>query len=276
MTFIFKLFKNVCDFCKIIIIFLIVIYLIFWVEHLTHNTFSFLDIFRPLFINITKMGETVTNNGSFMMFEYKYFIGIIILTIAVLIAGLAKEFINKIEELHNKTKKVMSKINQNIINKELQLKQTLEQKQIKQYSIYLKTKLKSKYLNSELKVSLDDENKKILNAIRLKLNTLPSKFENGYVYKFVDFNGIDNVLSALLDVLNEQRKIDYALSISIDNDEELSKKIYNLDFYGKIVFPANVGYRYTFNKSQQFSISQIGIFQNNDGEFELNEMTKNE
>ena len=274
MALVFKFLKSVCDFCKIIVNFLIIMYLLYWIEHLTNINFTFLDFFRPLFASITSIGQFFTNDKSLLVFEYKYFAGVIILVLSIVIVNLVKKFIITTEELHNKATKAISKINQNIVNKELQLKQTFEQKQIKQYSVYLKTKLKPKYLNSEFHANIDDENKKILNEIRLKLNVLPNKFENGYVYKFSNFNEIDNIIIAFLDILNEQKKIEYALSISIDNDEELSKKIYNLDFYGKIVFPANVGYRYTFNKTQQFSISQIGIFQYNDGEFELNEMVK--
>ena len=103
---------------------------------------------------------------------------------------------------------------------------------------------------------------------------LPEVFENGFLYKFSDFENIDKILDIFFKVLKSNAPIDYYISVhsyekSFETEKEIFKKLISLGLVNKISMYSQTAYRYSFNKTQKYETVQHGVFQKDGGTFEI-------
>ena len=85
------------------------------------------------------------------------------------------------------------------------------------------------------------------------------------MYKFEDFNGVDNVFQIFYDLLNKSMPLKYIICVQIlskNMEEELAKleKLSELNVENKIIAFADTYWRYKFNRNQKFKKCTVGIY----------------
>lgn len=270
----FEFIKNILYFFKIFVIFSILMLLFEWVEHLLNTNWAWLNFIRPLLNSVLKMSESI-NKGSInllgALFEFKYGIALIIFTVIYyVINGLI--FLNSLlEKIVINTQTLCKKIEEDRFNKSLQEDINKKQRQIKKFSIVIKTKAKQKFKHQEINVDISEQNVLMNKYIMEKLSVIPKEFNGGFLYEFHDFNQIDSVLEIMFKVLKSTAPIEYAISVQVNNNYTLLEKLMSLDYYGKIIMSSDTSFRYQFNSLHKYETSQVGIFQNGDQTVEVHE-----
>ena len=270
----FEFTKNILYFFKILVIFSILMLLFEWVEHLLNTNWTWLNFIRPLLNSILNFSESINKNSINLLgaiFEFKYGIALIIFTIIYYaINGLI--FLNSfLEKIVTNTQTLCRKIEEEKFNKSLQEDINKKQRQIKNFSIAIKTKAKQKYKYEEINVDINEQNLLMNKYIMEKLSVIPKEFNGGFLYEFHDFNQIDSVLEIMFKVLKSTAPIEYAICVQINNNYTLLEKLMSLDYYGKIIMLSETSYRYEFNPIHKYESTQIGIFQNDNQTMEIHE-----
>ena len=273
---IFDLIKNFFQFIKIALIFLILVLILYWIKDLTVSYWSWTKYFAPILIPLLDLSQ-IFFDGSADVFnstiEYKYIGAVLILLILFFITNLVIQFCDKLKEFYCEGRKFVKKIEEKIYNKKLELVQNKEQNAIKNYVIYIATTDK-KQKNRTVNIDLTEQNKIMNKFLIEQTSILPEVFENGFLYKFSDFENIDKILDIFFKVLKSNAPIDYYISVhsyekSFETEKENFKKLISLGLANKISMFSQTAYRYSFNKTQKYETVQHGIFQKNDSTFEI-------
>ncbi len=249
--------------------------LFYWIEHLTNDTFNWLNFIKPFFDPLLEMCDRIYSfsfNFFGAIFELKY-LSVLLLIVAVsYILKLISGIVSLIETGYLKTRDAYKNSQENAINIMLQAETTQNELKLSKYTVVINTQLKKKFLHREIKVDMDKENKIMNDFITQKTGKVPLKYNGGFAYQFESFDKIDNVLDALFKVVNsEKAMIDCAVCIQIEDNKTQLDELIKLNHFGKITIAADTAYRYKFNSSHRYGISQVGIFQTEDGTIEVNE-----
>ena len=150
-----------------------------------------------------------------------------------------------------------------------------EETKITNYMIYIKTKLKKKFIHSKDKFNIQQQNNLMNRFIFKCTDTNFELYNDGFLYKFDDFNKIDNVLDVLFRLINSNAPLDYVICIQADDNIKQLEKLAALEYFGKIVFCADTLLRYKCNKSHRYGTQCAGIVQiSEDKTLEIHEFQK--
>ena len=276
MLKVYSFFKNVFQFLKIIDLFLITVFLLHWIEHLLNTSWGWMNFFRPLFEYFINMGQSI-GDGSIMLFaaifEFKYFWALVILALVYGFIHLCFLFVGLLEKLCIAQHNMAKKIEQNNLNKNFAKIQTNEQLKLQKYFVYIGVEKKKDVLAN---IDMEEQEKQMNKFLIGKTGISPEKFENGFLYNYTKFDYIDHVLDTLFKILNSDAPVDYQIIIMMHEDDmekegERLKKLISLKFMNKVSALSNVTYRYRFVKTPHYKTSLLGMFQGNNGTFEVHE-----
>jgi hypothetical protein len=231
---------------------------------------------------LISVGSSISNDSIKLFaaeFEYKYFVALIILAGIYLLINVIEKLLEVLKEAWENGYRATKKIQEQMFNKNLQTKNSLEQKALKKYDIYISTTLKKKFSHLEKSINIDEQNIQMNKFLIEKTGASPVSYENGFLYSFEDFNSIDKILELFFKIINSDTPLNYYVSVRILTNkslesEELFKKLISLKFENKITMTSETAYRYKFNDFHMYGTSQLGIFQKGDKTFETHEFIK--
>lgn len=282
MLKLFEFLKNCAQFIKIVALFLVLMLLLYWIKNLAGYSWTWLNFVAPLFDFLLEGAERVSNvsiNLFAAVFEFKYFIVLIMLGTLYAIGHFAEFATQSAEDMYCEGRKIVRKIEEDMFNKSLEEKNSSEQTKIKRYQIYVETSVKPKYAHKEYNVNLDEQNQLMNKFIISKTGVCPQKYESGFLYTFESFNKIDRVLDVFERLPKSKAPIDYLTCVQIlgvDAKREMQqlKQLISLKFLNKITTLSDTVFRYSYNIEQGYETSQLGIFQWGKGTFEVHQFVK--
>jgi len=279
---IFSILKNSVNFLQILSIFCLLCLLLHWIEHLTSASWSFLNFIKPVLYAFIDFANNFTNDRSLSLFnavfEYKYALASILFIGLYYVFNIIIFLINFLEEKYVDIRSFIKKQEENALNKSLENDQNKEARKFKKYRVYISTQLKKGNIYNTGNVNLEEQNK-ILNKFLIeKTSILPEVYKDGYLYNFNDFYNIDEKIDLLFTLINSKAPIDYQICIQIissEKNKEIEQReldeIISLKILNKIVFFANLAWRYDFNSTKKYETEQAGLYQNNNNTYEVHE-----
>lgn len=274
----FDLLKQFADFVRLVVIFNIMLFLLFWIEHLVSADWKWLDFIKPFFKNLIDFSNGISDASFYIfkaLFEVKYFITLLIFVFAVCILRFVIDCIYELERIYGNTRIAVIKANEKQLNKQLYNVQKKEEIQLNNYIVIIYTRLKKKAAYTDKDVKLDEQNRLMNDFIRNETGTEFVQFERGFMYQFKDYNSIDKVLDVLFKVIHSEALLDYAICIQVEKDLRKLNKLVDLRQFGKITIAADTAYRYGFNSGHKYKTIPVGVFQNENSTMEIHEFVEN-
>lgn len=269
----FKFLRNVFYFLKIVAVFCILMLLFYWVQNLTGGDWAWLNFIKPFLKELLKVANSIYS-VSFdifgVKFEFKYISAIVLLLLFGILMELLTVGTNVVEGLYRSGRFLCKKAEEAVFNKNLENEMKRSQKSLTKYLVAVNTYEKPKNPYNQTKVNLEEQNVIMNKFIMEKTNTTPSKFQDGFLYSFNDFEKVDKVLDVMFRVIHSKAPIDYAICVQISTgnpikDKELLERLVKLKYTGKIYMGSDTAYRYGYNDFKTYNTVQIGLFQSGDG-----------
>lgn len=275
----FGFFKSFLQFLKIIIVFFILLHLLFWIENLTGNEMGFLTFFKPVLTAFVAAGKSFSDASLDLLgakFEYKFFIAMILYIVLYVVDHFIYKLLNLIQDIYLSGYDQVKKYEEKAFNEQLAKTQNDEQTKIKRYNIYVATSIKPKFNRRGVNIDLDEQNKIMNKFLIEKLGVSPKVYESGFLYSFGNIANIDSVLNIFFKLLHSTAPIDYIICVQISGKDLVVEnkqllELISLKFLNKISTCADTAYRYSFNASQKYETSQLGLFQKGNDTFEVHE-----
>lgn len=271
----FEILKNLIKFSEIIIIFVAMLMILYWIQYLIGSNWSWLVFFTPVldfFILVINFFVSIFLESEISI-QYSYVGSLLLLVIFYCLSKYVYIFAEILENFYIDTNIRFKKNQEKRFNARLMKVQKEEQNLIKKYVVYISTAIPSRKMRGKV-ISLDEENKIMNKYLIEKTMVLPEVFEQGFIYKFNDFESIDNVIDIFQKLLKNKKALDYLIIIQACESDfssatENIKKLMALNIFNKIYFTSDTLYRYNFNKNKKYQASQIGIFQKDSGVMEV-------
>lgn len=275
----FGFLKSCVDFVKIVVLFCVMMLLLQWIEHLTGANWAWMNFIRPVLNFFLAIGESFSDSSVHLfntVVEYKYGIAIIILFLLYFVANWADSFVDTLEDTGETVKRTINKNIENAYNKKLVEENTHHQKKINKYRILVITNLKKEFARPELNYNIDEQNIIMNKFLIEKTGISPERYEGGFLYKFGDFEQIDNVLKTFFKLTKSESPLDFVICVqvfgeNINEETENLKKLASLQIKNKICMMSDTAYRYKYNAVHRYPVSQVGLFQKDNGTIEVHE-----
>ena len=274
---IFDFFRSTIHFLKIVVLFFILLFILYWIQNLTGSAWTWFKSLSSVFDFLVEASSRLSTKSIMLfeaVFEFKYFIVVLFFLAIYAFLHLCYHFMNFLDDLCYQTARNIRKIEENKFNESLKRQNIAEQKKIKRYQIYVETFVKPKYAHREFNINLEEQNQILLKHLVEKTGVCPDKYEKGFIFTFDDFSKIDNNLDIFSKLFESKAPIDYLVCVQIigtDSKKEISQinTLISLKFINKITSLADTAYRYDFNNICRYKTSQLGNFQKGEGSFEL-------
>lgn len=255
----FKFLRNFIQFFQILTLFFVLMLLLYWMQDLIHQSWSWFGFFVPLMDSLLDLASVFT--------PLKFPGALLILFVFYYLGKPLTALINGLEITYTGGKNLIKRIEETSLNKTLSEQEKETQKKIQQYQIYVKTSAKVKFAN----VNLEEQNKIMNKFLIEKTGVNPEIFEDGFLYKFNKFDNIDPVLESFFKLIKSNAPLDYVICVQILDSLYDIKTLINLNIVNKISTMADTAYRYKFNTSHRYGTGQLGLFQKNGSTFEVHE-----
>lgn len=273
-NFILKMFdflKNSVKFLEIVIIFFTMLIILYWIQHLIGTEWVWLSFFYPILDSIIFVVEYLTPDSLFNTenyVQYKYIASLLLLAVIYFSIRYILITVEMLENIYINVTSKVKKIREDKFNNDLIKNQKNEQNLIKKYVVYVSSSVNDKKSYGQ-EVSLDEQNKIMNKFLIEKTSVLPEVFEDGFLYKFNDFDSIDNILDVFYKLLQSNAPLDYLIVVhayksDFNSEIENLKKLIALKLVNKMYLSSETSYRYGFNKNKKYETSQLGIFQKDD------------
>ena len=274
---IFEYLKNIAHFLKILVIFIVVMFFIFWAQNLAGADWTFIDFIEPCLNSFLVKGKSLWQgelNVLNITIEYQYLGALVIFALLYVLAHLLGIGLEVCENVYKDGRNLIKKNEERLMNESLQKAVIQNEKKIRQYKLYVSTELKKKSLNSKNKINLEEQNKILNKFIMEKTMANPVFYNNGFLYSFSNIEKIDKVLDALKKILQTDSPINYFICIQVFGEnpmieEQELKDLISTKIPNKIIMTAKTSYRYSYNEEQRYKTGQYGIFQSNGKSFEV-------
>lgn len=263
---------------RMLTVFFILILTLYWIQNLLHEEWRWIKVFAPFYDWLLLISDKIYSY-SFeifgVVFELKYLTAVIILTIISYLFKKSNSLIDSIENFYLRTRNLLHKTEEFVVNKQLHKEAETEQKKLTAYNVIIYTEAKTKFSKEILNINIDEQNKLMNDFLKENTKKSPSVYKGGFLYQFYDFENIDATLDLMFKLINSNAPIKYSISVQIGNNLEQLEKIAQLRHFGKIVAAADTCYRYRFNQNKKYKVSQIGLFQYKNDTLELHEFKQN-
>jgi len=270
--------NNIGQTLSLICSFLIMTTIIYWLEAIFNAHWVWLDFIKPVLDSVLNIANNILPFSIYLgetTLDGKYIIAVILLIFIMFVLRYLIEKLSDLKfdynNLHNKQKKIFEN------NFNANLKNAVVSKEIKitNYAVLIKTKLHKKFTNSKDRFDVQEQNNIMNRYIFKKTNVNFELYNDGFLYKFDDFNKIDNILDVLFKVIESTAPLDYVICIQAGNNMEQLNKLAELEYFGKIIFCADTLLRYKCNKSHRYGTQCAGIIQiSEDKTLEIHEFQK--
>ena len=273
---IFDFLKNLVKFLEIVIIFFAMLMIMYWVQNLIDVEWAWMQFFYPILDSIIFVVDYLTPDKLFNTenyAQYKYVFALLLLAVIYFSNRYIFILIEMLENIYIDVASKVKKIKENKFNNDLIKNQRKEQNLIQKYVVYVSTSVNNKKSYGQ-EVSLDEQNKIMNKFLIEKTNVLPEVFEDGFLYKFNNFDSIDNILDVFSKLLQSNAPLDYLIVVhayksDFNSETENLKKLIALKLLNKMYLSSETSYRYGFNKNRKYETSQLGIFQKDDVTIEV-------
>ena len=283
-NFILKMFvflKNSVKFLEIVIIFFTMLIILYWIQHLIGTEWVWLSFFYPILDSIIFVVDYLTPDSLFNTenyVQYKYVFALLLLAVIYFSNRYILITVEMLENIYINVTSKVKKIREDKFNKDLMKNQKKEQNLIQKYVVYVSTSANNKKSYGQ-EVSLDEQNKTMNKFLIEKTSVLPEVFEDGFLYKFNDFDSIDNILDVFFKLLQSNAPLDYLIVVhayksDFNSEVENLKKLIALKLVNKMYLSSETSYRYGFNKNRKYETSQLGIFQKDNITIEVSNFVK--
>ncbi|MCQ2754424.1 MAG: hypothetical protein MJ231_05170 [bacterium] len=284
--FILKLFDNIkylFEFGQIVMLFGILILLLYWIQNLISAHWAWMKFFTPVLVSLVDTGKSIWDGSINLfgaVFEYKYFVALIILFVCMYVFKILLQLNNCLRNFYIDKRLEYKKHEEKKFNNMLEQNNTNELKKMKKYYVYIVTSPKKiNYLADA--INMDEQNKIMNKFLIQQFGFQPQKVEQGFLYEFSDFEKIDDTVGVLFRVIKSTAPIDYNICIDIANNRleaSINRLLYisSLQQQNKIVITSEGVWRYNGNVVKKYNTSQIGLFKKNNDTYELHEFLENE
>ena len=184
MSKFFGFLRSFVQFLKILTIFSIMMLLLYWIQNLTGDFWSWARFMNPILDLFLEIGKSIAP-GSVMLFaavfEFKFFVALLLFLVLYALAHFNLIIIDFLENGYESGKKIVRKFEENRLNDSLEKQNFSEQKKIKRYQIYVEARIKSKFGHREYNINLEEQNQIMLKFLLDKTAQCPQKLEKGYL-----------------------------------------------------------------------------------------------
>lgn len=274
ISFFLKKLNDIGNFLNLVCAFFILALSLYWIETAIQTKWTWLNFIRPVLNDIIDISKEILPLPLHDLVEKFNSSFIVSITLIIVLMVLIKYIFEKADLLNIQYEKmyITNKISaEKTFNKKLANNISKEQEKISKYMVLINTKFKKKFSHEELSINIDEQNKLMNDFIFSKIETKYQSFNGGFLYYFDDFNKIDDVLTILFKIIKSSAPLDYAICIQIENDLDKIKKLADLENFGKIIMSADTVLRYKNNKAHRFGTSCVGVYQKDEGTFEIHE-----
>lgn len=275
----FGFLKSLAQFLKIVTIFCSLCLILYWIEDLAGFNWSWLGFISPLLNTFLEFGKMISDrsyNFFGAIFEYKYAIALILFFTLYYVINILQIGLDYLEDLYGDGRRLFRKIQEDIYNKNLEIKNNKEQAQIKNYQIFVAAYAKQKASHLTPDINLEEEIKNMNKYLIQKTGISPIKYGEGFLYTFNDFSHIDNVLPSFFNLIHSKAPLDYIICVQILPKElkgefENMKKLINLNLSNQITTLSDTVWRYKHNETHKYRTIQLGLYKKNNDTFEVYE-----
>lgn len=277
ILWIFESLKNIEKFCRLILVFLIMILALYWIQNLIEAHWGWMDFFKPTLDNLLNFaGSIYSFKFDFWgkTFELNYFAAMIILLCLIFVLKAINIVLETLEDKYDDLHRSYKKSTEKAFNYGLEKKVELEEKQLLSYMVFVQTRISKKYMHKTSGDEYVELNKKMNELIQSKTYVQPIEKWGGYIYFYENFEHVDKVIDVFQKLKDSESILDYAVCIQIENSLTKQKQLQqlaNLQQFGKIILAADTLHRYKYNKTHRYQTSNVGIFQKTDGTLEVHE-----
>lgn len=272
----FDFLQNFIQFIKIVLNLSLIILLFYWVQNLLGENWGWLNLFSPIMENLIYAGSLFSQQSISVFnatFEYKYFFAFLLICFLYLLDHGFLILLEKIKEFYLEGRVLYKKAEEKIFNNKLEKEIFKEQKKIKKYRVLIHTSIKQNFSKQEL-VDLEEQNKIMNKFLIEKTGIKPTVFQGGFLYTFNNFENIDSTIEYLFKLINSEDPLNFIICIQIEGKTPEEENIqlshlFGLKLVNKISILADTVHRYSFNKKQEYTTSQIGLFQSGNFSMEV-------
>ncbi|MBR6127228.1 hypothetical protein IKQ21_06040 [bacterium] len=254
--------------------FCILMLLLYWIQNLTHASWEWIGFIKP-FLDFLLTEANKIYSVSFdlwgAVFELKYLSALIILVVAAFVFKALGFLVCALEGLYRGTRMLCKKTEETLFNNRMQSESEKNELKLTKYNVLIKTQIKKKFSHQELAINIEEQNKIMNDFIQTKTSVSPMQFSGAFLYQFNNFSNIDMVLDVLFKLINSSAPLDYNIAIQVGDNFKQLGKLLELENWGKVAIAADTAYRYKFNTTHRYEVSQIGLFQHGDSTLEVHE-----
>ena len=277
---ILKIFKFLRDFVyifKIIAIFSIFIFFIFWAQNLASANWTFIKFFEPYLnacVNFCGYFYSGTTQVLNIFIKHSYVATFIMYCLIYAIAHFIIKGLEILENIYDDSRRLVKKTEEAMMNRSLQKSVEDKEKKIKQFKVYISTSIKKKFTHEKYDIDIQEQNKIMNKFIMEKTLANPTFFKEGFLYSFNDFSKIDDILDVLAKVLKAETPLDYYISIqtfgeNLQKEQQDFENLIDTKISNKITILANTAFRYNYNTQQKYKTGQFGVYQKDGESFEV-------
>lgn len=274
--------KSFTQFLKIADIFVIMMFLFYWIQHLIGSSWGWTNFIKPLLDIFIEIGSIFSDKSIMLfsaVFEFKYFIALLLILFIYLLIHFCYMALCKLQELYEAGNEVVKKMQEKHLNTQLAKQQEFEQKGIQKYSVYVSAKVKKDAVTKIADINLDEQKALMNKFIFDKTGVASVGFNDGNLYSFDNFDKIDEVLEVLFKVIKSKAPLDYQICVAINENNQINYvklgKLISLGLFGKISIFSDTAYRYKFVQNAKYETVQVGLFQKDEEECEIHEFVDN-
>lgn len=273
----FGFFKSCLQFLQILALFCVLMLLLYWIQNLLGEAWEWLGFIKPLLDFFIALGSLLADGSVKLfaaVFEYKYFMAVVILCCIYFLAHFGIRFLSFFEEVYGDGRRAFKKLEEDLLNKSLEKQIVSEQKSLKRFQVYVSADVKEKWGGASINL---DEQLKFMNKFVIdKTSVSPVKWEDGFLYTFENFARIDDSLDVFFKLLKSSAPLDYVICVQVfgeNSDREMNqlKQLVSLKIVNKITMFPDTVLRYRYNTTHRYGTSQLGLFQKSSGTFEVHE-----
>lgn len=278
---IFNFIKNFFYFLKILVLFFLMLHLLLWIQYLTHDNWAWIKPITPFLSIFTDIGGSILSGSTDIfgtIFEYKYLMAVGIYLVIYYFCNFCIFLSDKMVSKYEDACRYVNRTQEKIYNKTIRHQQEQTEQKYQHYKIVISASLKKKFSHPELGYKIEEQIIIMNKFLTDKTGVKPCVFEDGYLYSFDDFTHVDRILDVFYKLIKSNSPLDYVICLQIVEESEKRcleelKQLLSLKHSNKISTLANSAYRYKFNKSHRYGVSQLGLFQKGADTIEVHEFT---
>jgi len=249
---------------RIVCVFFMMMLSLYWIQNLIGTTWNWMAFIAPSLDWILEASNDIlpfSFDFGGKAFEAKYFCAAIIIFVIILILKLISLIIEFARDFYEEMYFKYKKAKEDLFNESLKTLLELKERKTKNYALYIQTGLSKKYLQKSMMIDIHEQNHLMNNFIEERTKVTGTEYKQGFLYKFNNFDKIDNVIDILYRIINSPAPLRYMICIQAGDNMEQLDKLISLQEWGRIVIAADTLYRYMCNEVHRYPTKPLGIFQ---------------